>query len=859
LRKLIPVASFLLAASALAGDELKVLTVLAPGSGSNYTTEGTMPPGTDSQLQMYDQLPDALDDLDRSSLDAYFKPAEFDVDPGNMATVTRLRPGVRIVRDGDHNVPHVYGETRADAMFGVGYVRAEDRLWQMEWFRAHWRAASAVLLGPGEDNANIKADAETFRLIDYSEAEYEAMFNRLKTAYGHWGIQAAEDIEQYIDGMNAYLKLIEANPSLLPVEFVNRDLKPRPWRVTDAMAMAAYSHISWGSAGPGEESNAQVLRQLQEKFGSDAQTIFNDLRNAPDASSQHSLPPASGTISDVNVESVALPDLNSFVQREIVSMADGPVATSRPGTHSRNSRSNALLVAARHSVTGRPIAVQGPQDGYGTPHLFDTEIVIVAPDFRARGILELSGPYPYVAARGDGYAWSITILQPDQADTYVEVLCEPDGSEPGHDSMHYVYKGECLALQTRIDVRATADGGTYSLTSMRSVHGPVIGRATVEGRPVALAQARTMYLHEEMDYPAHAQLFSPSVVRSAADFIEIVAGTAYNIGWWYIDTENIAGVDAGLIPVRRDGASTDLPIWGTGNWDWVGFDPRSYTFRTPLKSQYPQAINGPDGVIAGWNNHSAAGWPLKDEAWNYSGANRVQLLKEPTMAAVTRKKISIVDLVKIHTEAAITDYHAQRVYPTLRRFIGSVPDPALKELLQEADKWSREGGYRRDTDGDGYLEHGPAILLLDSFWTLLVKNAFTPLLGPEMLAGAGIANNLPSLTPGPSDANAWVMKIVAGAQGYLDPSPEPPPNNYCGKTEAVCRKLILDSLAEAYFANAETYGDVTTMWRVPATCDGGGCRQITFSPTGDMTPVQPISWQNRGTYIQVTTGEQTPP
>jgi hypothetical protein len=228
------------------------------------------------------------------------------------------------------------------------------------------------------------------------------------------------------------------------------------------------------------------------------------------------------------------------------------------------------------------------------------------------------------------------------------------------------------------------------------------------------------------------------------------------------------------------------------------------------------------------------------------------------VAAVTRKKISIVDLVKIHTEAAITDYHAQRVYPTLRRFIGSIPDPALKDLLQEADKWSREGGFRRDTDGDGYLEHGPAIVLLDSFWTLLVKNAFTPLLGPEILAGAGMTNNLPSLTPGPGDANSWVIKVMAGVQAYLDPSREPPQNNYCGKTEAACRELILDSFAEAVFSNTEKYGGVTTMWRVPETCDAG-CRQITFSPTGDMMPVEPISWQNRGTYIQVTTGEQAPP
>ena len=167
--------------------------------------------------------------------------------------------------------------------------------------------------------------------------------------------------------------------------------------------------------------NAQLYRQLQDRFGEDSQAIYNDLRNAPDSATQYSLPKVSGWISDVDPASIALIDLDSFVPREIVNINNlsSTVDTARSLL---NVRSNALLVAAKHSVTGKPIGVQGPQDGYGTPHLFDSEIAITAPDFKARGILELSGPYPYVASRGDGYAWSITILSPDQADTFLSLI-----------------------------------------------------------------------------------------------------------------------------------------------------------------------------------------------------------------------------------------------------------------------------------------------------------------------------------------------------------------------------------------------------------------------------------------------------
>ena len=248
-------------------NDIDVLTVFAPGSGSNYVKKGIMPAGTDSQVAMYDELPDALGNLDFESLQNYVKPAAFDVSPNEIAEVTRPKIGVRILRDSTHHIPHVYGETRSDAMFGVGYVRAMDRLWQMESFRAVWRAESAAMLGRGDNDSNVKADAHTFRLIDYSEAEYQLMYNRLSTDHGRWGIQAANDIKAYIDGMNSYIDSIKREPTRLPIEYTSRGLEPQPWKVTDAMAMAAYSHVAWGSAGPGEEMNAQLYRQLQDRFG----------------------------------------------------------------------------------------------------------------------------------------------------------------------------------------------------------------------------------------------------------------------------------------------------------------------------------------------------------------------------------------------------------------------------------------------------------------------------------------------------------------------------------------------------------------------------------------------------------------
>ena len=59
--------------------------------------------------------------------------------------------------------------------------------------------------------------------------------------------------------------------------------------------------------------------------------------------------------------------------------------------------------------------------------------------------------------------------------------------------------------------------------------------------------------------------------------------------------------------------------------------------------------------------------------------------------------------------------------------------------------------------------------------------------------------------------------------------------------------LILAALLRAADAAAATYGEDVEAWKAPV-------RSINFRPTGDMAPVPPIAWQNRGTYVQVTTG-----
>src|SRR5690554_68189 len=49
-------------------------------------------------------------------------------------TVTGLNESVTVIRD-EWGVPHIYASNTYDLIFAQGYTQAQDRWWQMEFFR----------------------------------------------------------------------------------------------------------------------------------------------------------------------------------------------------------------------------------------------------------------------------------------------------------------------------------------------------------------------------------------------------------------------------------------------------------------------------------------------------------------------------------------------------------------------------------------------------------------------------------------------------------------------------------------------------------------------------------------------------
>ena len=219
--------SFAVAAAVLlVGSTMRVGAQLLPvipddwSAIDNALLHGTItPPGAEiaeknKELEAYDELVYGYPSLTEEQITgAYFKDGLFR--PVTEASRTYYpRSDVKIVRDAKWGVPHIYGLTDRAAAYGAGYAAAEDRLPIIMALNALGRAEAFELLG---DNASWLADAEMARLYGYTDAEFQAMIDRLPVVFGQDGQDIKDMLGDLTAGMNAALLQMQLGVLPLPL------------------------------------------------------------------------------------------------------------------------------------------------------------------------------------------------------------------------------------------------------------------------------------------------------------------------------------------------------------------------------------------------------------------------------------------------------------------------------------------------------------------------------------------------------------------------------------------------------------------------------------------------------------------
>ncbi|MDX1803916.1 MAG: penicillin acylase family protein [Alcanivorax sp.] len=938
-------------------NDLVAQTGLVPA----LTTE----PHFQDQLPLYDALSHSQPGLTDDQLTRFFKPAPLlGPDAGNWESQQTIQSGdytVQIKRDA-FGVPHIFGDSRADAMFGTGYATAADRLFLLDVLRRAGRGQLSKFLGP----ADFSFDRDIAEKAPYREADLTQQIAETVGRFGDDGAQVYQDATAYVAGLNKYVA--DANKGLLkvPLEYVALGVQLEPFRKEDVVAIATLIQGIFAGGGGDEQKNVMLLQALRKQTGSDqaACALWHDLREATDPDSTVTTAKSFATQSPPTLPDDLCPlssqlasrfpgavmfDADSYQHYEalttepcgrpgqpscpettgnlpalpgtgavgslveqVVDMLGGVLSLSflddhgqqlrsdwtsvqlafsrlwsdpEPTTHSTipapssltpaqrqqvatrlasleaglagirghfpTTMSNALLLTADHTASGKPLAVFGPQTGYFVPQLL-MEMAVNGGDIHTRGMTFTGLPY-VVIGRGPDFAWSATSGESDLSDVRVVRLCSiPADQDKGAGG--YLYKGGCKPFDV-IDQRwaarwnlAVPTDDPNSIGQNYAVHrrairtaeyGPVIGYATVNGQPVALTRQRSTYF-AELDTALPFLRVTRNEVHDVQSFYDVFNSTTGSFNWFYIDNQDIAYFHSGLYPQRSPGVDPELPSWGNGQFDWRGFIGQN---------AHPHESNPPRGYLASWNNRPARDWWAADANASFSPVHRNDMLEVRLRKLVKQGNVTRANLVEAMGNAAHVDLRGQEILPSALALLKTAPltgdqDSAVSLLSQ----WVASGDQRRDRDQDGHYDDDPAVALMDAWYPKMIDSLLPQVTAIEDVNGQNLSLIQRDDRPGPigsayqSGYYGYLQRVLDQALGQSD---HPYQSLRCADSDQPdnCRAALADSLNQAI---AEL-GGIANMsnWQVDKSQE-----QIQHRAIG-LSSVPGIDWQNRPTFQQV--------
>jgi acyl-homoserine lactone acylase PvdQ len=763
-------------------------TILPPGEKGSLTFDRN----TRDQAKLYDALTAVSGSAAAADPRRYFKPAPLGASvPGGKRQ--RPRRGVTIVRD-SFGVAHVTGKTQADVAYGAGWVTAADRGLLLQLIRGPARIAALDV--PGLDPLALALSGKTFVPSPQAEAFLANQIDAVRSQ-GAVGRTLLALINAYAAGVNGYYRA--------------QGIPAQPFTANDVVASAALIAARFGTHGGQEAQNAMFLDALRARLGgADARGVFADLREANDPEAPVSVP---GSFPQ------ELPPTNptGSVVLDDGSFKGAPLAPSA-------FASNALLVSAKRSATGRPLFVAGPQVGYFFPEFF-AEMELSGAGFAVRGAVFPGVPLVLIG-RGPDFAWSATSSQADNRDLFVETLC--------NDDLHYLYRGECEPMSRFVAGTVKAQGEPdQEVSYYETAHGPVIGYATAAGKRVAISVERSTRGRELLSTRAFYAL-NTGRVRSAKGFLTTMNGVEFAFNWFYADDRDIAMFSSGRLPNRAPGTDSALPTIGTGEYDWRGFVPFA---------GHARAIDPPSGRILNWNNRPAADVGAGDSNFSYGSIQRVDLLA----IAATRPKHTLATLVAAMNSAATQDLRAVRVWPVIGEVLRTGPAPSARAALAAnlIESWNVQRASRLDKDLDGKIDD-PGAAVMDAAWPRLADAVMTPVLGPLVPRLAALQQRSDDPAPGGSAyGDGWYGYVDKDLRTLLGRNVRGPySRRYCGAgVLATCREALWAALDAAAAQLEEAQGPDPSRWRADATAE-----RIRF--TSGVLP-DTMRWTNRPTFQQV--------
>ena len=487
-----------------------------------------------------------------------------------VLTLTGLGAPVAVLRDRD-GIPHIRAESANDAYLALGFVHAQDRLWQMETIRRTGAGRLSEIFG--ERTLGLDRFMRTLGLYRLAERTFELLSPRVRAA-----------IEAYAKGVNAYL---ETHEGALAPEYYLLRFRPEPWRPADSLVwgklMAMRLARNWRDELLRARLSARLghgqIVALWPPYPDDGPTTLASLGLASlgeTASVSRARKTTAGAgPNDLALDGAALDRLAAFL----------------PPPEMPSGASNSWVVSGRHSASAKPLLANDPHLGFRAPNIWYLAR-IDAPGLNVAGATVPGMPFHLFGHNGR-IAWGVTSAGTDTEDLFAERVAEND---PGR----YLTPGGSKPFALRDEVIRVRGGADVRLRVRETRHGPVLTDAIGGGRKAGggnelLALAATALRPDDRSPEA---FFLLNRARNWRQFVAALSHfNAPNQNFAYADTAgNIGFYSAGRVPIRKlgDGFS---PVSGwSGEYDWSGFIPFA---------EMPHAFNPPSGRLINANNRIA--------------------------------------------------------------------------------------------------------------------------------------------------------------------------------------------------------------------------------------------------------------
>ena len=582
------------------------------------------------------------------------------------AELEGLERQVRVIRD-SLGVPHVFAKTEHDASFMVGYLHAQDRLFQMDQSRRQASGTLAELLGPSALASDVQ-----LRTLGLRRAAIRSLA-ALSPA-------AQSLLQAYADGVNAWI-----STHALPSEYAALELTSIPqWTALDTAALVKL--LAFGlSFDLNDVSNTQRLVAYQtagSAFGFNGAALFSQdvMRSEPFAHAPSIEPgETSGAVTDHGPPAWS----SAFVEDKTITALPGVLRRAEDagiGVPELDPGSNVWVVSGAKSSSGRPMVASDPHLALGSPSTFyEIGLDVTGPDSLALYGVTFPGTPLVVHGMNEHIAWGSTVNPTDVTDVYQEnvvvsgglpVATIYKGQQEPTQIIPETYRANQVGNGTPNDIVVVPPGGSIpAATVVVPRHGPLIA-------PNLSVQFTGFYPTREPDFFLRlARARNVTEAKSALRYFDFGAQN-----WMFADDAgNVAYYTDAEFPLREDlqaGTVAGLPPYfirnGTGGNEWIPDSTQAEDQALPYEilptSELDQLVNPARGWISNANqdptgqtydndplNELRPGGGIRYLSPGHSDGNRNARVRARIGEALADGTVSFAEMQAIQSDVKLND------------------------------------------------------------------------------------------------------------------------------------------------------------------------------------------------------------